>query len=116
MTYTKREDITAGPGETVVELDTGELVAVSCNREAAGARVRFHARARVLQTALATEFRHGALTAGLDVDSVSLQCLRAVLGEPVTLPLAERVLAEVSIRSRIAADAMAGQVDAGAVL
>ncbi|MBO9717534.1 MAG: hypothetical protein J7507_12180 [Pseudoxanthomonas sp.] len=112
----KRDDVPAGAGETVVELDTGELVAVSCTREAAGARVRFHARARVLDTELATEYRHGALIAGLDADAIGLQCLLAVLGEPVTLPLAERVLAEVSIRSQISAAALAGEVDAGAVL
>ena len=48
MTHSDRDDVPAQPGEHVVQLDTGELVAVRCARQVVGAVVHYHATARVI--------------------------------------------------------------------
>lgn len=115
MAYTKRTDIPAQPGETVVELDTGELVAVSCTRELRGDRLAFHVRARHLDSTAMREFVHTAPPDG-DADDTARQCLLAALGEPNTLLLSTAVEASYSIRVAIAHAQNVGPVDAGAVL
>ena len=115
MAYTKREDIPARPGETVVQLDTGELVAVSCTRELRGDRLAFQVRARTIVGSAVREFAHTAPPDG-DPDDTARQCLLAALGEPNTLLLSPAVEASYSIRVAIAHAQNEGPVDAGAVL
>lgn len=115
MTYTKRDDIPAHPGETVVELDTGDLVAVSCVRELRGDRLAFQVRARHIGGTALREFVHTA-TPDCDPDDTARQCLLVALGEPNTLLLSPAVEASYSIRVAIAHAQNVGPVDAGAML
>lgn len=130
MTYTKRSDIPAQPGEQVVELDTGALVATSCTIARIDTGMSFRAVARavdaegqpILDTqgrAVRTELTHTAPASIVDTegaDNIARDCLLAVLGEPVTRPWADVLLASVSIRVSLSAALIAGTVDAGAVL
>ena len=132
MTYQKRTDIPAGDGETVVELDTGALVAASCTRKRVASGVVYHARARAIDAeglpillpdgrAVATELKHSVTAARMEElgdDAIARECLLAVLGEPVTCLFAwpDVVLSEVSVRISLQAAPFAGPVDAGAVL
>lgn len=128
MTYIKRTDLTALEGETVVELDTGDLVAVKCTVERSDTGVAFMATARAIhedgepvldavgnpiQTAFPLSVPADRLDANLARD-----CMLAVLGEPITRdpPWSEVTLSRVSIRVSLAAAPMVGNVDAGAVL
>lgn len=115
MAYTKREDVPGAPGETVVELDTGELVAVGCVRELRGDRLAFLVHARHLDGPARREFVHTA-PADADPDDTARQCLLAALGEPNTLLLSPAVQASYSIRVAIAHAQNVGPVDAGAML
>ena len=115
MGYIKRDNIDVLPGEQAVELDTGELVAVSCSRSLQGDRVAIRVQARQLGGPMARDFVHTA-EAGVDVDETARQCLLAALGEPNTLMLAPAVEASYSIRVAIAHAAAVGPVDAGAML
>lgn len=115
MAYEKRDDVPVGPGEMAVELDTGELVALSCRRDLLGGRLAFHVRARELDGPAVREFVHTAPTGG-DADETARQCLLAALGEPNTLLLSPEVEASYSIRVAIAASADVGPVDVGAML
>lgn len=128
MTYTKRDDLTARPGETVVELDTGELVSVKCDveRSAAGCYVVATARAIDAEgepvvdaagTPIETTMAHNFPIDLLDEHSIR-DCLLTVLGEPTTVERqwGERRLTRASIRVALAAAPYVGQVDAGAVL
>lgn len=131
MSYTKRADVACRDGETVVELDTGALVAVACVRKRVSAGLCYHATARAIDEdalpvldpqgrAIATEFK-----LSLPIDKVeehadpaiTREMLFAVLGEPVAVfPWSENTLAEVNIRVSLAAAAYSGQADAGAAL
>ena len=131
MAYTKRNDVPVQPGELAVELDSGELVAVKCERKRVDAGVSYHSRARAigpdglpaldaLGRPIVTEFKH---TVGVDKvaelgdDAITREMLLVVLGEPVSLfPWAEVILTGVSIRVSLAAAQVAGTADAGAVL
>lgn len=115
MAYTKRDDVPALPGETVVELDTGELVAVSCVRTLEGNRLAIRVRARQIDGAMSREFVH-TTEAGGDADETARQCLLAVLGEPNTLMLAPAVEASYSIRVAIEHAQNVGPVDVGGML
>ncbi len=126
MTYTKREDLAGRPGETVVALDDGHLVAISCARKLLGNRISFHVLARAIDTAgaplrdaggepIEREFKFSA-DVGTDADEMARQCLLAALGEPTTLPLGPMGQASHSIRVALAAAPVAGAVDAGAML
>lgn len=132
MSYTKRTDIPAGDGETVVELDTGALVAASCTRKRVASGVAYHAMARAIDAdgqpvtlpdgrPVATELKHSVSAARMEElgdDAIARECLLAVLGEPVTGLFAwpDVVLSEVSVRISLQAAGVAGAVDAGAVL
>lgn len=132
MSYQKRTDIPAGPGETVVELDTGALVAASCSRKRVAAGVAYHAMARAIDAdgqpitlpdgrPVATELKHSVSASRMEElgdDAIARECLLAVLGEPVTGLFAwpDVVLSSVSLRISLQAATVAGPVDAGAVL
>lgn len=128
MSYTKRNDITAGEGETVVELDTGALVAVSCTAERSATGVAFLAKARAINedgtpvldatgSAVATQLAWSVAADRLDGNEAR-DCMRAVLGETVERSPAwsERMLASASIRVALTAAPLVGVVDAEAVL
>lgn len=130
MTYQKREDVPAGAGEQVVELDNGALVATSCTRARVATGVAFRAKARAIDEmgnqvldaegrVVATEFSHVAPVSVVEAegpDDIARDCLLAVLGEPVEKPWADVLLCSVSIRVSLAAAPISGPVDAGAVL
>ena len=131
MTYTKRSNVPAIEGETVVELDTGALVAVRCDRKRVDAGVCYHAQARAVDAVgaallfpggrpIQTEFKHSVPVSRVDEigDAViTRECLFAVLGEPVSVfPWPESVLTGVSIRVSLAAAQVSGTADAASVL
>lgn len=132
MSYLKRTDITAGPDETVVELDTGALVAASCSRKRVAAGVAYHARARAIDAEglpillpdgrpVDTEMKHSVSAARMEElgdDAIARECLLAVLGEPVTGLFAwpDVVLSSVSLRISLMAAPVAGPADAGSIL
>jgi hypothetical protein len=139
MSYTKASPQPSGlaSGETAVTLDTGETIAVAISLTpqpnnapsfvAATARQINPDGTAMLDTAgqpIGTEFRYTP-TPDEANDPTSLaaaqkDCLMAVLGEPLTGPLNDPIhanaIANCSIRNRIAALAIAGPVDAGALL
>lgn len=128
MTYTLRTDLTARDGEHVAELDTGDLIAVSCTVERSATGVLLQARARAitadgepvmdaLGNPVETIYQHTVAVERMDAD-LPRDCMLAVLGEPVVRspPWSERALAKVSIRVSLAVAPLVGQVDAGAVL
>lgn len=132
MAYTKRNDIPVHPDETAVELDTGELVAVRCDRKVVDAGVAYHPQARAVDEQgeplrdargreIRTEFKvvvPVGQVASITDAVVTRECLFAVLGETVTeFPRwSADVLTAASIRRAIAAAAVAGPADPGAVL
>jgi hypothetical protein len=140
MSYTKRPDLPVVDGELAVELETGDLIAVRCNRKRVDAGVCYHARARAIDEAgatridaagrdLVTEFKHSVPVGTVDElgdGPITRECLLAVLGEPLTkradgsglalFPWADSMLTGVSIRVSIAAGQVSGTADAGAAL
>lgn len=132
MTYIKRTDIPAGPDETVVQLDTGALVAASCTRKRVDAGVAYHATARAIDAAgqpillpdgrpVATAFKHSVSAARMEElgdDAIARECLMVVLGEPVTGLFAwpDVVLTGVSLRISLQAATVSGPADASALL
>lgn len=126
MTYTLRPDITARDGERVVELDTGDLIAVSCAVERSATGVLLHARARAIDAdcspvldalgnPVETTYMHNVAVERMDPD-LPRDCMLAVLGEPVSRQWSERAMAKASIRVSLAVAPLVGQVDAGSVL
>lgn len=132
MTYIKRTDVPAGADETVVQLDTGALAAVSCTRKRVDAGVAYHAIARAISASglpvllpdgrpVRTEHKH-TVTAGrmeeLGDDAIARECLLAVLGEPITglFPWPDVVLTGISLRISVQAAAVSGAADADAIL
>lgn len=138
MSYTK---ITApaglNPDESAVTLDTGETIAVSVTLvpQPNNAPSFVDANARQINTdgtakldaageAITTEFRYTPPPSEANdptaLAAVQKDCLMAVLGEPLTGLLSDPIhagaIANCSIRNRIAALAVAGPVDAGALL
>lgn len=119
MTHIERDDITAATDERVVELDTGELVAVRCTLQVVGAVVHYHATARVIDEtgapvndaagrSIARELRHQARGAA-SVDAITEACIAAVLGDPQdVVPWGDDLLIDVSIREAIALAPLAG--------
>lgn len=131
MSYIKRSDITARDGETVVELETGDLVAVACSRKRISVGLCYHATARAIDEssgpildpqgrAIASEFKLALPMEKVEEHTdpvITREMLFAVLGEPVSVfPWPDSALAEVSIRVSLAAAAYSGQADAGAAL
>jgi hypothetical protein len=140
MSYTKRPDLPVIDGELAVELATGDLIAVRCDRKRVDAGVCYHARARAIDAAgatridaagrdLVTEFKHSVPVGTVDQlgdGVITRECLLMVLGEPMTgrgdgsgltlFPWPESVRTGVSIRVSIAAGQVAGTADAGAAL
>jgi hypothetical protein len=124
-------------GETAVTLDTGETiaVAVSLTPQPNNAPSFVSATARQINAdgtamldsagaAISTEFRYTPTADEANnpttLAAAQKDCLMAVLGEPLAGPLADPIhapaIANCSIRNRIAALAIAGPVDAGALL
>lgn len=138
MSYTKRADIVLD-GWTVVELDTGELVAVRCSTErvtrpdAEGSTqaLSYRVTARVVDAqgepvndaagqAIQTTYGHSTtldVVDSLGDANIVRDLLMAALGEPMTvLNLSDKNKAQASIREAIAASSFVGAADAGAVL
>ncbi|HEY4529393.1 MAG TPA: hypothetical protein VIG97_03540 [Luteimonas sp.] len=131
MAYTKREDVPARPGETVVELDTGELVAIGCTNTRTGSDLALHARGRVVDETgepvadaagrlIESAHPHTATSDALalhGVDALVRDCLMLVLGEETqVLAPSPAVRSAASIRAALEAVRNEGPVDAGAVL
>lgn len=140
MSYAKRNDIPVSPDETVVQLDSGELIAVGCDRKRVDSGVVYHACARAIDAAgsvladprgrpLATELKHTVPIEIVDAmgdSAIARECMLAVLGEPLTaagdgtglnlIPWSPMVLASASIRISLAAATVSGPADAGALL
>lgn len=130
MSYIKRDDVPCQAEEQVVQLDTGELVATSCRCERVAMGLSFHALARAIDETgeavpdavgrpVRTEFKHVVPVSLVEQESanaIARDCLLAVLGEPVTRPWADVLLAGVSIRVSLAAAPMTGPVDVSGVL
>lgn len=133
MTYTKRNDITAAPGWAVVELDDGTLARVRCDKSTVEGGVSYHAQAEAIDAdgqslrdpagkPIATGFKHMANVQQIERDgdsAITLAVLLLVLGEPTTLipwPESTRNGTSTNLRARIAAVAVSGPADAGAVL
>jgi hypothetical protein len=131
VAYEKVSDIPANPGETVVQLDTGEYVAVSCARKqivgAEGVMISYHTVARAIdslgQPVLASDgrpvkrsFKHCEPEAK-DANAVARDCILAALGEePVETAFTQLALDSYSIRVALRAADVVGQVDAGSLL
>lgn len=139
MSYTKTSPQPTGlnPGETAVTLDTGETIAVSITtvpiennapsyQDAVAREINADGTAKLDASGkpIVTEFRSTPTPDQANnptmFSALQKDCLMAVLGEPVTGPLSDPVhanaVANCSIRNRIAALAMAGPGDAGALL
>lgn len=130
MTYIRRDDIPNPPGDQVVELDTGHLVAIGCARARDGSSLVLRARACVIDDHGATisdgqgrpisvVHAHTATADALALhgaDALARDCLMLVLGEPTELPFTQEARTAASIRSAIAAAEHEGEVDAGALL
>jgi hypothetical protein len=139
MSYTIASPQPAGlnPGETAVMLDSGEIIAVSATvtPQANNAPSFVSAVARQVNAdgsammdaagqPITTEFKATPSTEvandPITFAAAKKDCLMAVLGEPLTGPLSDPIhanaIANCSIRNRIAALAIAGPVDAGALL
>lgn len=130
MRYTKREMVLAD-GWSAVELDTGALVAVRCDRKRVDAGVCYHAQAKAIDAEgltledangrpIRTELKHTVRVERVEElgdGAITRECLLAVLGEPVTLfKWPDSVLLSVSLRVSIAAASVSGTADAGSVL
>lgn len=132
MSYTKREDVPASVGETVVELDTGDLVAVSCSSKRVDSGMVYFPQARALDAdglarvdadgrPIQTGFKHSVpieRVEALTHDAITRECLLLVLGEPLQglFLWTDNMITGQSIRISIAASPLVGVADAGAVL
>ncbi len=128
MSYNKRTDIPVHAGEQAVELDDGNLVAVSCTQSTTSGRVQYAARARAIDAAgvaltdaagqpIERQLSHSDANA-TRASAVAKDCLLAVMGEPPeTVEWGAQYLLDVSIRQAIAlAQLPTGAVDAAAAL
>lgn len=128
MSYVKKDGVPVDAGQTVVELDTGELVAVICTRTLQGGQILFRGRARAVNgagtplvgadgKAIEREFQHSDPRPA-KADEVARDVLLALLGEtPQLVMWSDQVLLDVSIRQVLAlANFNTGAVDASAVL
>lgn len=128
MSYVKKEGMPVREGESAVELDSGELVAVVCNRTVAGGRVHFAGTVRAItkdgESVIAIDgrpversFMYSDPRPGL-ADQVARDVLLALLGEsPELIAWSEQALQDVSIRQALAlANINPGAFDASAVL
>lgn len=131
MAYTKRDDIPVLAGETAFELDTGDLVAVSCSRKRVDQGMSYSAIARAINVdgtarlypdgrPLQTEMKHAVSAERMEAltdAAITRDCLLAVLGEPPEImSWPEVFLTSWNIRVSIAAAPFCGAADAGAVL
>ena len=130
MGYEKIDGVPSEPSEQVVKLDSGDLVAVSCNLERVASGVSFHAKARAINEdgsqvtdskgePVVTQFIHSAPISIVDAQGstvIAKDCMMAVLGEPTVTPWADVLLSSASIRVSLAAAPISGPVDAGAAL
>jgi len=128
MSYVKKDGVPVDAGQTVVELDTGDLVAVVCTRTLLGGQILFRGQARAISDggaplagadgkAIEREFQHSDPRPA-KADEVARDVLLALLGEqPQLVAWSEQVLLDVSIRQAIAlATINTGAVDASTVL
>ncbi len=128
MSYVKKDGVPVNAGQTVVELDTGHLVAVVCTRTLQRGQILFRGQARAISDvgvplvgadgkAIEREFQHSDPRPA-KADEVARDVLLALLGEqPQLVAWSEQVLLDVSIRQAIAlATINTGAVDASTVL
>lgn len=132
MSYIKRDNIPVLAGEIAVELDTGDIVAVACNRKRVDYGVCYHATARAIESdgtarkypngsLLQTAMKHPVQVERVDTltdDAIARECMFAVMGEPLAdlFRWSDVNLSAWSIRVSIAASQVSGDADAGAVL
>lgn len=132
MSYIKRDNIPVTTGELAVELDTGDFVAVSCNRKRVDLGICYHAMARAIEadgtartypngSLLQTAMKHSVPVERVDTltdDAIARECMFAVMGEPLAglFGWSDVNLSAWSIRISIAASQVSGDADAGAVL
>jgi hypothetical protein len=128
VSYVKKERVPVREGESAVELDSGELVAVVCNRTVTGGRVQFAGSVRAItedgESVLGIDgrpversFMYSDPRPGM-ADQVARDVLLALLGEsPELITWSEQALQDVSIRQALAlANINPGAFDASAVL
>lgn len=128
MSYTKRQDIPVKPGETVVELDSGQAVAVACTaaRDHVSNDLVFEVTARWVDEAgvtrldssgreVQTTYSHRSTASEVDAlttPTITKECLLLVLGESLTenpdhpevtiIPWSSELVTQCSIRNAIA--------------
>ena len=128
MRCVKKAGLAVAEGETAVELETGELVAVVCTRALLGGQILFRGKARAVTSEgtgvvgadglpIAREFQHTDPRPA-KADEVARDVLLALLGEPPELVAwSAQVLLDVSIRQALQlANINTVAVDASAVL
>lgn len=141
MSYTKRTDTPCAAAETVVQLDSGQLVAVQCiaSRTTGGDMLVFTASARWVDAQGVTQCDSNGREVSvafpttlspedvtrLGAGVITKECLMLVLGEPLTpdpdhpevtvIRWAAALVAQCSIRNAIASASVTAP-DAGEVL
>lgn len=130
MAYEKTTVPGLGAAETAATLDTGHIVAVSCERVRVDSGVAFKASARLVDIGgnqqydangkpVTSSLAHTVSPQIIDeigADEITRDCLMAVMGEPVQTAWTDVFLSSASIRASIAAASIAGHADAGALI
>lgn len=114
------ESIPARPGEHVVPLEDDQYAAVRVVRSIVGATIHYHATARAIDPsgeaitdatgkAVEREIRHQSRDV-TDVEAITADCERAVLGEPTQMEPAwsDAFLQDASIRTALTLAPFAG--------
>lgn len=129
MTYIRRDDVPVAEGEMAVQLDTGEIVALRCERGINRGNVVFTGTARAILEdgtpvfgadgmPVEREYRHTDQRAQL-ADLIAKDVLMALIGEPISdlVQWSSQLLIDVNIRQALSlATINVGAFDASAVL
>lgn len=129
MTYTKRDDVPVGDGEIAVELETGDVVALKCDRTVDRGNVLFVGSARAVKDdgspvlgadgmPVEREYRHTD-PRGAAADQIAKDVLMALIGEPTSeiVQWSAQMLIDVNIRQALAlATIYPGAFDASTIL
>ncbi|WP_182655601.1 hypothetical protein [Stenotrophomonas lacuserhaii] len=129
MTYMKRDDVPVDDGEIAVELETGDVVALKCDRTVDRGNVLFVGSARAVKddgsAVLGADgkpvervYRHTD-PRGPAADQIAKDVLMALIGEPTSeiVQWSAQMLIDVNIRQALAlATINPGAFDASSVL